>query len=108
MKFKPKYRLSKETITIEMLAVCSVTKIKPDILTAKNKKSGTVFARKIISYLFKYRHPTKLVAELLGGQHYSTVIHHQQDIEDKIKIKDKLVIEILNNVKNEIERLKAK
>jgi chromosomal replication initiation ATPase DnaA len=106
MKFEPKYRLPKETIQIEMLAVCSVTKINVVTLNSKSRKRGTVFARKIISYLFKYRHPTKRVAELLGGQDHSTVIYHQQDVEGKLKIKDKLIIETLEKVRNEIERIK--
>jgi chromosomal replication initiation ATPase DnaA len=98
-----------EATTIDDIveATCLYFGISKEDLVAHNRKRGIIVARKIICYLGAWRFPLIAIAVKVGLTDHSSVIHHRDDIIDKLSIKDKELILHINNISNEIKKIKS-
>ena len=96
----------KVNVTIEMITknVCSYLKVDENKIREKTRKKEIVLARQIAMYLAKEltKSSLKTIGLHFGGRDHSTVIHACTSIEE-LKIKDSVLNEIVESLKNQIE-----
>ncbi|NWF50332.1 MAG: chromosomal replication initiator protein DnaA [Ignavibacteriaceae bacterium] len=96
----------KVNITIEGITkvVCDYLGVAENKIRDKTRKKEIVLARQIAMYFSKEltKSSLKTIGLHFGGRDHSTVIHACSAIEEA-KLKDKSLIEILSNIKNQIE-----
>lgn len=85
--------------------ICKYFNVRLDELRAKDRKSGIIIVRKLVCYFLKYKATLRTICSLLNMSDHSSIIHHQQDVVAKIAIGDKLIINHVKNIKNEIKRI---